>query len=111
MSSQSADAAGSATFDYDAIRGVPKTAKDPLTGATGTYTYDNARQLKAIDWGSGNVKETFDYNAIGRLSLHDVKSSAGAMIWSETPQLRRRRQPQGVDGDRRARHHLRLRLR
>ncbi|WP_143116382.1 LamG-like jellyroll fold domain-containing protein [Lentzea xinjiangensis] len=70
------DAAGTARFSY--AHGRLSTMTDPLTGVGQVVTYNEAGQLKKIQYGSVRSRE-IDYDALGRQKSDVLKTAAGAV--------------------------------
>jgi RHS repeat-associated protein len=75
------DQAGTSSFTYN-NRGLLASASDPLTGATGSYSYRPSGLLEQINYGGGNVTQAFTYDALGRLSTESVHN--GSAVLSST---------------------------
>ncbi|RKT52476.1 RHS repeat-associated core domain-containing protein [Saccharothrix australiensis] len=73
------DAAGTTGFAYD--KGRLKTVSDGLSGVGLTFGYNEAGQLKTLQYGASRTR-TFDYDALGRQKSDVVKDPAGAVVSS-----------------------------
>ncbi|MFZ4811313.1 MAG: DUF6531 domain-containing protein [Ilumatobacteraceae bacterium] len=71
------DASGTVTTSWSS-RGLPVTVVDPLSGQTGTSTWDAAAQLTKIAYAGGGSR-SFAYDDLGRVSSDQLKTSAGAV--------------------------------
>ncbi|MGP3913445.1 LamG-like jellyroll fold domain-containing protein [Nonomuraea sp. 10N515B] len=77
---QRIDAAGTATFTWDNANRLA-TATDPVTGRTLSYGYDPASRLKTITATSGTAgTQSFDYDAMDRLTGHTLKNGSGTQL-------------------------------
>lgn len=75
-------AAGKAEYGYDSS-GRLKTAQDPVTGSTATYTYGaSTGRVDAI--GYGGAARSFGYDQFGRLATDTVKKPDGTTSASLT---------------------------
>ncbi|CCH30243.1 YD repeat-containing protein [Saccharothrix espanaensis DSM 44229] len=73
------DAAGTTGFSYD--KGRLKTVTDGVTGTGLTYGYNEAGQLKTLQYGTSRTR-TFDYDGLGRQKTDVLKDSGGATLSS-----------------------------
>ncbi|HEX4816260.1 MAG TPA: polymorphic toxin-type HINT domain-containing protein [Nonomuraea sp.] len=81
---QRIDAAGTSTFTWDNANRL-KTATDPVTGRTLTYGYDPASRLKTITTTTGQAStQSFDYDALDRLTGQTLKNGSGTQLASIT---------------------------
>jgi RHS repeat-associated protein len=75
------DSVGAATFTYDRTHNL-KTAVDPATGTTATFTYNDANQRTAVTNGTGNASRAYAYDDRGRQVGDTLTSGAGSTLAS-----------------------------
>jgi len=71
-----ADAAGTTSYTYDSA-GRLGTLANPVTGTTGTYSYNSDSQVSGISYGTGNDTRSFGYDARHRLTSDTLKNPSG----------------------------------
>ncbi|MFB4271643.1 RHS repeat-associated core domain-containing protein [Nonomuraea sp. GTA35] len=77
---QRIDAAGTATFTYDAANRL-KTITDPVTSRTLTYDYDSASRLKTITATTGTAStQIIDYDNMDRVTGQTLKNGSGTQL-------------------------------
>ncbi len=73
---QRVDAAGTTAYTYDPV-GRIKTALDPRTGSTATFTRDDAGRATSVGYGTGNGTRAYTYDDLNRVVADTVKNPAG----------------------------------
>jgi hypothetical protein len=66
---------------HQTSRGELKTAVEPLTATTLSYTWDPASQLTGVSYGSGSVpSRTLGYDNLGRLTSDVLRDGSGGDV-------------------------------
>ena len=76
------DAAGVTSFTWT-DRSELRTASDPLTGTTRTYTWDPAGQLDSVSYGTGAGARDYSFDDLGRLTEDKLTKADGTMTERE----------------------------
>ncbi|MBB5132453.1 RHS repeat-associated protein [Thermocatellispora tengchongensis] len=89
---QRADTSGTAAFGWDNDDRL-RTAADPVSGRSFTYTYDDADRVTSLTSANPTTTQSFSYDALDRLISHTLKNSGGTEIakitygWDKDDQL------------------------
>ncbi|MGR6921114.1 RHS repeat-associated core domain-containing protein [[Actinomadura] parvosata] len=76
---QRVDAAGTAIFTWDDANRV-KTASDPVTRRSWTYSYDKANRVESLTSANPVNTQSFGYDDLGRATSQTLRSSTGTEL-------------------------------